>query len=364
MSRVQKATDNETGRTVCLKVQHFEKHAAANRRSSRRPAPPGRRDRLEGHSPPRGADVRVRADAQGRALHRHGVHRRREPPVRPRGEVGQPGARSSSCSPRRPRDWRRSTPRGSSTTTSGPKNFLVNRDQQVKLIDFGLAVPNTPAFRRPGNRTGTIHYMAPELVRREPIDERIDIFSFGVVAFEFLTDRLPYDANPTNSMRLNLEPIDPAAGRPHASRAGLRDAPQADRPQEGRPLAQDGDAAGGVCGRSGVDGKKKTRLTAGDQHPSSPVTTRGWLAWSRTVGRQLEQGLGGDQGADRAFLVAADLEDQVAAGLEQRDGLGDQAGRPCAGRRGRRRGRGAARSRGRPARGSGSRRSGCREGSR
>src|ERR1017187_7312382 len=76
-----------------------------------------------------------------------------------------------------------------------PRNYLVDREQHVKLIDFGLAVPNTPAFRRPGNRTGTLQYMAPELLRREPIDERIDIFGFGVLAFEFLTDRLPYDAN-------------------------------------------------------------------------------------------------------------------------------------------------------------------------
>jgi serine/threonine protein kinase len=96
----------------------------------------------------------------------------------------------------------------------GPKNFLVNRENQVKLIDFGLAVPNTAAFRRPGNRTGTILYMAPELVRREPIDEKIDIFSFGAVAFEFLTNRLPYDSNPTNSIRLNLDAIDPAQADP------------------------------------------------------------------------------------------------------------------------------------------------------
>ncbi len=45
-----------------------------------------------------------------------------------------------------------------------PRNFLVDREQQVKLIDFGLTVPNTPAFRRPGNRTGTVQYMAPELL--------------------------------------------------------------------------------------------------------------------------------------------------------------------------------------------------------
>ena len=86
-----------------------------------------------------------------------------------------------------------------------PRNFLVDREQQVKLIDFGLAVPNTPAFRKPGNRTGTLDYMAPELLRREPIDERIDVFAFGVLAFEFLTNRLPYDATNATAMMLRAE---------------------------------------------------------------------------------------------------------------------------------------------------------------
>jgi serine/threonine-protein kinase len=101
-----------------------------------------------------------------------------------------------------------------------PRNFLLNREHQVKLIDFGLAVPNTPAFRGPGNRTGTLQYMAPELIRREPIDERIDIFSFGVVAFELLTHRLPYSAsNSTTTMlqRINTEPSNAAKVKPKLS---------------------------------------------------------------------------------------------------------------------------------------------------
>jgi serine/threonine protein kinase len=87
----------------------------------------------------------------------------------------------------------------------------------VKLIDFGLAVPNTEVFHRPGNRTGTLQYMAPELLRREATDERLDIFSFGVTMFEFLSGKLPYDA--TNSMammlqRINHPPLDIAQAAP------------------------------------------------------------------------------------------------------------------------------------------------------
>jgi serine/threonine-protein kinase len=98
-----------------------------------------------------------------------------------------------------------------------PRNFLITRERLVKLFDFGLAVPNTPEFRRPGNRTGTLNYMAPELIRREPIDERIDVFGFGALALEFLTDKLPFDGTGTmNAMlqRINAEPLDPAKANP------------------------------------------------------------------------------------------------------------------------------------------------------
>ncbi len=41
-----------------------------------------------------------------------------------------------------------------------PRNVMVSEDKTIKLIDFGLVVPNTPEFRKPGNRTGTASYMA------------------------------------------------------------------------------------------------------------------------------------------------------------------------------------------------------------
>ena len=58
-----------------------------------------------------------------------------------------------------------------------PRNFVVDKDcESLKLIDFGLTVPATPPFMQPGNRTGTPNYMAPEVVRRRPTDQRLDIF--------------------------------------------------------------------------------------------------------------------------------------------------------------------------------------------
>ena len=67
------------------------------------------------------------------------------------------------------------------------------------LIDFGLVVPNTAAFQEPGNRTGTANYMAPELIKRQRTDQRIDIFSFAVTCYEMYCRQLPWPAITTAS---------------------------------------------------------------------------------------------------------------------------------------------------------------------
>lgn len=74
-----------------------------------------------------------------------------------------------------------------------PRNFVVDKDcESLKLIDFGLTVPATPPFMQPGNRTGTANYMSPEVVRRRPTSQRLDIFSFGVTAYELCAFELPW----------------------------------------------------------------------------------------------------------------------------------------------------------------------------
>ena len=95
--------------------------------------------------------------------------------------------------------------------------FLTNEREDLKLIDFGFTLPATKWFMRPGNRTGTPDYMAPELVHRRPTDQRLDVFAFGVTAYEFCTFELPWqhgtamthDQPPTDirQHRPNIHPV-------------------------------------------------------------------------------------------------------------------------------------------------------------
>ncbi|MEM6691868.1 MAG: serine/threonine-protein kinase [Planctomycetota bacterium] len=74
-----------------------------------------------------------------------------------------------------------------------PRNFICSPGNEVtKLIDFGLTVPATPPFMAPGNRTGTPLYMSPEIVRRRPTDQRVDIFSLGVTCFCLIAFEHPW----------------------------------------------------------------------------------------------------------------------------------------------------------------------------
>jgi serine/threonine protein kinase len=74
-----------------------------------------------------------------------------------------------------------------------PRNVMLNRDGVLKLIDFGLSVPIRPEFCRPGNRTGTPNYLAPELIKRVATDQRVDLFALGVTAYETVTGQLPWE---------------------------------------------------------------------------------------------------------------------------------------------------------------------------
>ena len=72
-----------------------------------------------------------------------------------------------------------------------PRNIFILEDGRPKVFDFGLTIMTRRALERPGNRTGTAAYMAPEIIRRLPNDHRADIYAFGVMMFETVTGTRP-----------------------------------------------------------------------------------------------------------------------------------------------------------------------------
>ena len=73
------------------------------------------------------------------------------------------------------------------------ENIMVNSRNQAKVMDFGLAkLKGALKLTRTSSTIGTLAYMAPEQLRGEEIDARSDIFSFGVVLYEMVTERTPF----------------------------------------------------------------------------------------------------------------------------------------------------------------------------
>ncbi len=105
-----------------------------------------------------------------------------------------------------------------------PENVLVTSNASVRLIDFDLArpIPEKPR-KQSGKNPGTPAYMAPEQLLGEAISAPVDVFSFGVTAYELLTNQKPFPGEtPADILRLQLNrsgfinPREHNPGLPHA----------------------------------------------------------------------------------------------------------------------------------------------------
>lgn len=97
-----------------------------------------------------------------------------------------------------------------------PENVLVTRNAAVRLIDFDTALPLPEQPVKLSKNPGTPGYMAPEQLKREPLDGRADIFAYGVLAYELLANRKPYPGDsPAEILAAQMNPAGPVPLREH-----------------------------------------------------------------------------------------------------------------------------------------------------
>jgi serine/threonine-protein kinase len=97
-----------------------------------------------------------------------------------------------------------------------PDNILIGRSGAVKLVDFGIAKARGQSHHtQAGTVKGKVAYMAPEQLRGEPLDRRVDLYALGIVLYELCTGRMPFEATSDASMvrAVLYDPVIPAAQR-------------------------------------------------------------------------------------------------------------------------------------------------------
>jgi hypothetical protein len=92
-----------------------------------------------------------------------------------------------------------------------PENIIRRTDGHIKILDFGLArfadprLPTVTRLTEPGTAPGTPGYMAPEQLDGDHVDARVDLFAFGVLAWELATGEHPFGTNPAAMLARLME---------------------------------------------------------------------------------------------------------------------------------------------------------------
>jgi len=85
-----------------------------------------------------------------------------------------------------------------------PANIMLLEDFAVKVMDFGIARLGTSSLTQSNVALGTPHYISPEQLEGKPADKRSDIFSLGVVIYEFLTGQKPFKGESISSLMYDI----------------------------------------------------------------------------------------------------------------------------------------------------------------
>lgn len=76
-----------------------------------------------------------------------------------------------------------------------PQNIMILKDGTIKVADFGIAALESAQEKKTGQALGSVHYIAPEQAQGGTPDARSDLYSLGVVMYEMLTGKLPYEGD-------------------------------------------------------------------------------------------------------------------------------------------------------------------------
>ena len=101
-----------------------------------------------------------------------------------------------------------------------PHNIMITNDGVVKLADFGIARAVNDATLSTGSKiVGSVHYFSPEQARGNYVDERSDIYSLGIVMYEMLTGKVPFDGD--NPVTVALKHINEEITPPRELEPGI-----------------------------------------------------------------------------------------------------------------------------------------------
>ncbi|NLL51454.1 MAG: Stk1 family PASTA domain-containing Ser/Thr kinase [Peptococcaceae bacterium] len=77
-----------------------------------------------------------------------------------------------------------------------PQNILITLDGRVKVTDFGIArAVSSATLTHTGDIVGSVHYLSPEQAKGSQISEQSDIYSLGIILYEMITGKVPYDGD-------------------------------------------------------------------------------------------------------------------------------------------------------------------------
>lgn len=183
-----------------------------------------------------------------------------------------------------------------------PSNILIDKENNIKVMDFGIAkIVGDKGMTKTGMKMGTVYYMSPEQVRAEKdIDQRTDIYSLGITLYEMVTGTIPFNTNTESDFEVMHEIVTGNFRDPLSFNSGLsadiigliKRTTQIDknlRPVTCYMVLNDGDSSSAVRQNYSSAGSAATNFTAagyntansnskpGEQKVINPGTFKGAL---------------------------------------------------------------------------------------